>query len=244
MNEQLQLDVGIEGLVGEPSPLWVEIGPYAFTADISGALYWPAQETLIVADLHLEKGSSLARRGSLLPPYDTTTTLRLLAAAIARYAPRCVIALGDSFHDPDGASRLTDDDRALLCALQEGRDWLWITGNHDPHLPEEVNGRRSATAAIDGVSFVHEPGASGKTHEIAGHLHPAARLAYRGQTVRRKCFIGDGARAVLPAFGTYAGGLNVLDAAFAPFFARRPFLVWMLGRAQVYPVSRRQLMGD
>ncbi len=243
MTEQLRLAIGTaaEPL---PSPLQVEVGGHAFVADPSGALYWPAQETLIVADLHLEKGSAFARRGAFLPPYDTSETLRVLAGAIARTLPRRVIALGDSFHDTEGADRLSPQDLAALRRLQQGRDWLWIAGNHDPDLPPMIGGRRVPLACIDGIAFVHEPGASGAVHEIAGHLHPAARLHHRGSTVRRKCFVGDGMRLVLPALGAYAGGLNVLDAAFAPLFARRPFLVWMLGRDRVYPLARRQLLRD
>src|SRR5882724_13332930 len=110
----------------------VRVAGIAFAADCAGALYWPEEGLLAVADLHLEKGSSFARRGQLLPPYDTTETLARLARLIAHYAPRAVIALGDNFHDGDGPARLCDIDRASLTALQRGRDWVWIAGNHDP----------------------------------------------------------------------------------------------------------------
>ncbi len=110
----------------------VSIAGVALVADCAGALYWPEEGVLALADLHLEKGSSFAARGVLLPPYDTAATLARLARLIARYAPRVVIALGDSFHDGDGPARIAATDRATLAALQRGRDWIWITGNHDP----------------------------------------------------------------------------------------------------------------
>src|SRR5690348_1543739 len=117
-------------------------------ADVAGALFWPGQGMLAVADLHFEKGSSYAERGVLLPPYDTAATLARLSALIARYSPRAVIALGDSFHDGRGPARLADTDRATLRALQRGRDWIWITGNHDPEPAENIGGRFVATLAI------------------------------------------------------------------------------------------------
>src|SRR5882724_8281513 len=110
----------------------LQLGNVTLAADCAGALYWPEESLLVVADLHLQKGSSIARRGMLLPPYDTTETLARLARLIARYAPRIVISLGDSFHDGGGHARLSASDRASLAALQRGRDWIWITGNHDP----------------------------------------------------------------------------------------------------------------
>src|SRR3954471_16307607 len=118
----------------------VRIGSSWLTADCAGALYWAEQGLLVVSDLHFEKGSSFARRGQLLPPYDTTETLARLARVIAYYAPRLVIALGDSFHDRHGHARLSEQDRASLTALQRGRDWIWITGNHDPDPADGIGG--------------------------------------------------------------------------------------------------------
>ena len=111
-----------------------------FLADLSGALFWEEQSLLVVSDLHLEKGSSFAARGVLLPPYDTVATLSRLAAVIARHDPRMVIALGDSFHDRDAHERLSAPDREALAAMQARRDWIWISGNHDPALPSDLGG--------------------------------------------------------------------------------------------------------
>lgn len=231
---------------GEAAPAAADIllGDHRFVADAAGALYWPAQDTLVAADLHLEKGSAFARRRSLLPPYDSRATLTALARAIDRHEPERVVALGDSFHDVDGAARLDDADLAILQRLQAGRDWIWVTGNHDPYLPARPGGRVADSLTIAGVRLRHEPSAVPDGPEIAGHLHPAARLRYRGATVRRKCFVGTSRRLVLPALGAYAGGLNVLDAAFAPLFGAQPFLVWMLGRARVYRLCKRQLLAE
>src|SRR4051794_19112959 len=141
----------------------------ALAADCLGALYWPEQGLLVVADLHLEKGSSFARRGQLLPPYDTTETLARLARLIAHYAPRVVIALGDNFHDGGGPGRLSAPDRTTLAALQRGRDWIWITGNHDPDPAEDIGGTFTETLAIGALTFRHKPTPNASGGEIAGH---------------------------------------------------------------------------
>src|ERR1700761_4033444 len=127
-------------------------------ADVAGALFWPEHGMLAVADLHLEKGSSFARRGVLLPPYDTAATLARLGALIARYTPRLVVALGDSFHDGRGPARLADTDRATLKAMQRGRDWVWIAGNHDPEPADNIGGRFLPELKIAALTFRHEPG--------------------------------------------------------------------------------------
>ncbi len=216
----------------------------ALTADCSGALYWPAERTLLVADLHLEKGSSYAEAGTLLPPYDTRETLARLASVIGRYAPRVVIALGDSFHDASAADRIAADDLASLRALQRGRDWIWIAGNHDPAISARVGGHIAGELEIAGLTLRHEPVLGDATHEIAGHLHPAAKLSMYGTTIRRPCFVGNGQRLVMPAFGAFTGGLNVLDQAFVALFAGSDIAVWMLGRARLYPVATSALSAD
>jgi DNA ligase-associated metallophosphoesterase len=212
-------------------------------ADLDGALYWPEHALLVVADLHFEKGSSFAARGVLLPPYDTAATLRRLARVIARYAPRVVIALGDSFHDGNGAQRIADTDRATLRTLQRGRDWIWITGNHDPEPAADIGGTFCHILALGPVTLRHEPLADADEGEIAGHFHPVARVAVRGRSVRRRCFAGDGGRLVMPAFGAYAGGLNVRDPAIAALFSRA-FTAHMLGERRLYPIAAARCLAD
>jgi hypothetical protein len=216
----------------------VAVSAVTLLADPDGALYWPEQGLLAVADLHLEKGSSFAARGVLLPPYDSAATLARLAHLIARYAPRCVVALGDSFHDGGGPARLARDDRESLSALQRGRDWIWITGNHDPEPAVGIGGAFQATLAIGALTFRHLP--TGAAGEVAGHLHPVARVAHRGRAVSRRCFAADATRMVMPAFGAYTGGLNVRDAAFADLFGTLAFTAHMLGEDRLYafPVKR------
>jgi DNA ligase-associated metallophosphoesterase len=210
----------------------------------AGALYWEAENTLLVADLHLEKGAAFAALGMLLPPYDTRTTLSRLGKILAAVDPARVVALGDSFHRSECAENLVADDLALLTKLQKGRDWYWICGNHDPHLPASIGGTVCATLTISGVTLRHEPSEAPSAPEIAGHLHPVARIARRGAVIRRRCFATDGARLVMPAFGAYAGGLNVLDEAFGPLFLRRKLEAWMMGRHDVYPVLGSLLLPD
>jgi len=211
--------------------------------DPAGALYWPEHDLLAVADLHLEKGSAFAARGVLLPPYDTAATLLRLTAVVARYAPRTVIALGDSFHDGRGPARLADIDRAALKALQRGRDWIWITGNHDPEPAENIGGRFLPVLKVGALTFRHEPAAAADG-EVAGHLHPMARVARRGRAVSRRCFASDPTRVVMPAFGAYTGGLNVRDAAFANVFDTLAFTAHMLGERQLYAIAARQCLPD
>jgi uncharacterized protein len=206
-----------------------------------GALWWADERLLCVADLHLEKGSSFARRGQMLPPYDTGETLARLATLIDRLQPQTVVALGDSFHDDDGAHRLLPQDRASLGRLQAGRDWIWIAGNHDPHLPDGLAGLHRDELSVGPLTFRHEPAEGQVEGEIAGHLHPAARVTGRGRSVRRRCFAGDGYRLILPAFGAYAGGLDVRDRAFAGLFRQRSFRAFVLGDDGVYPVGPRAL---
>jgi DNA ligase-associated metallophosphoesterase len=206
-----------------------------------GALYWPDEDLLLVADLHLEKAATFARGRQFLPPYDTRATLDRLAAALAWARPRRVIALGDSFHTSRAAADLDAENRARLAALQRGRDWLWILGNHDRLPPCDIGGETADEIGLRGISLRHEPG--GSPLEIAGHLHPAARIAGRA-TLRARCFATDGLRLVMPAFGALAGGLNVLDPAFAPLLPRRSLSVWMCGRSDVYRVSAARLLPD
>ena len=210
----------------------------------AGALYWEAEDTLLVADLHLEKGAAFAALGVLLPPYDTRTTLQRLEKAIDAVRPGRVVALGDSFHGGASAKSLAADDLAFLLRLQKGREWYWICGNHDPHLPPSIGGTICTTLTICGVTLRHEPSETASGREIAGHLHPVARIARRGAVIRRRCFATDGNRLVMPAFGAYAGGLNLLDEAFAELFLRHRLEAWMMGRADVYPVLGSLLIPD
>jgi uncharacterized protein len=213
----------------------VDIAGMAFVADLSGALFWEAQGLLVVSDLHLEKGSSFATRGVLLPPYDTVATLMRLAAVIARHNPRMVIALGDSFHDRTAHDRLSGTDREGLSAMQARRDWIWIAGNHDPALPSGLGGVVASEVCIGPIAFRHEP--TGAVGEIAGHLHPKARVSTRGRSMERRCFACDGERAVMPAFGAYTGGLSIRDAAFSKIFGSTGFLAHVLGDARLHTIA-------
>jgi DNA ligase-associated metallophosphoesterase len=222
-------------------------------ADVAGALYWPEEGLLVVSDLHLEKGSAFAARGVLMPPYDTASTLQRLAGLLARYVVHMVVALGDNFHDGGGPARLGDADRAHLLALQQGRDWVWIAGNHDPDPREGIGGAFARSLALGPLSFRHQPAAApgrgatggGSSHgEIAGHLHPAARVHQRGRTLTRKCFATDGARLVMPAFGAYTGGLNIRDIAFLKVFGALGFTAHLIGRQRLYSFAAARCLAD
>ena len=230
-----------EVLAGRRPP--IKLAGHSFLPVAAGALYWESEDTLLVADLHLEKGAAFAARGMMLPPYDTRSTLQRLAACLDHFSPRRVVALGDSFHRSELAGRLSADDREELAALQQGRDWYWILGNHDPDLPESIGGFVCRSLMIGGITLCHQPSLS-RAPEIAGHLHPVARIARRGEGIRRKCFATDGHRLVMPAFGAYAGGLNVLDKAFSSLFHWHLMEAWLTGRTSVYPLQASLLLPD
>lgn len=205
--------------------------------DRRGALYFPGLRLLAVSDLHLEKGSSFARRRVFLPPYDTAATLLKLHSVIADYRPERVISLGDSFHDGRGAGLMPDIFRQQLLALMAGRDWFWVAGNHDPEAPEGLPGATVREIAVGGLTFRHEPSAVAVAGEIAGHLHPGARIVRRGQSVRRPCFASDGRRLIMPAFGAFTGTLNVMDRAYAGLFEWADFRAYVLGARRIYSIA-------
>lgn len=206
-----------------------------------GALWWAARRVLIVSDLHLEKGSNYAAAGQLLPPYDTGATLSRIERLAAIYQPETILSLGDSFHDRQSEFRLAPAYAERIRALTGAHDWVWIEGNHDPDPPAHLGGRAARVLRLDGLVFRHEP--EGEAGEIAGHLHPVAKVAGRGRSVRRRCFASDGARLVMPAMGAFAGGLNILDAAFSTVFPEG-CMAFAMGQAQVYSVPQKSLVPD
>jgi DNA ligase-associated metallophosphoesterase len=216
----------------------------SLVADTCGAIFWRAEKALLVADLHLEMGSACAEAGTMQPPYDTRQTLVRLAEAIDRYDPDRIVALGDTPHDSEGSSRVAEADLEILQMMQEDREWIWITGNHDAAIPSGLGGHVCHELKLGGLTLRHRPTWGCVTHEIAGHMHPAARLSLYGYSIRRPCFVGNGRRMVMPAFGAFAGGLNVLDEAFQPLFGNGGLAVWMLGAEGLYPVATRLLSSD
>jgi DNA ligase-associated metallophosphoesterase len=215
-------------------------------ADLAGALVWAEESTLIVADLHLEKGSSFAgrRRPQFVPPYDTRATIDRLERLLANHAPRRVICLGDSVHDGAAADRMGDDDAARIAAMTGSCDWIWVAGNHDPEPPSGWGGSILREIAIGNIVLRHqaskaEPDAG--SGEISGHFHPTASVATRAARVSGRCFASDGKRLILPAFGAYAGGLNVLDPAIARLFGLA-FSVVVLGRQRMFAFPKARLL--
>ncbi len=194
-----------------------------------GLLWLPRSKTLVASDLHFEKGSAFAAIGALLPPYDTAETLSRLALVMDTLAPELFIALGDSFHDVDAQTRLHEADKHRLLALSRTTPTIWIEGNHDPQVPTWLIGDRAGNVTHDGLFFTHEP--TGRiVGEVAGHLHPCARVTgASGRSVRRRCFVSDGCTLIMPAFGAFTGGLSVRDVAFDSLFQKAPIALVMGG---------------
>lgn len=209
----------------------------------SGALWLPERRLLVVSDLHLEKGAAFARRRQFLPPYDTAATLALLEHAVARRDPEIVISLGDSFHDRIGSAHLPLPFRQRLSALSRGRQWIWISGNHDPDGVEGLEGDVVEDMSFAGLTFRHEPGNGKAPGEIAGHLHPAAAVTRREKTVRRPCFASDGERLIMPSFGVLTGGLDLRHKAFTGLFDKARLSAHLMNAGRIYSVPYGRLAG-
>lgn len=220
--------------------MFLRFAGHTFEPLLSGALFWRAESMLLVADLHLEKFSSFARRGLMLPPYDTLLTLKRLEGDLERTRAERVVALGDSFHRDEGTQTLIDTDRLRLLALLGKSHWTWISGNHDPS-PHALGGVCVAQLEHRGLTLTHQPRRSGHG-TIAGHLHPAATVWSNGSGTRRPCFVHDARTMLLPAYGSGAGSMNILGPAFAGLFDHRSLEVVMLGRNRLYPVSTKRLV--
>ncbi len=215
----------------------ISLGRRRFTALLGGALWWRARRTLIFADLHFEKGSSYAAKGSMLPPYDTRETLLRMNVEIDRLDPAHVVCLGDSFHDGEAWSRMHADDIGLLAALAHRRRWTWVAGNHDPAPPRGIGTEIVASLALDDLVFRHQADVADE-RDVSGHFHPKAFLRGRGGGQGRRCFVEDGKRLVLPAFGAYTGGLDIADNVFAALFPRG-FNAHLLGQTRVVSLPSR-----
>jgi len=217
------------------TPAPIHLAGERLMLDPAGLLAWPAERSLVVADLHFEKGSSLAaRHGRFVPPYDTRETLERLGLALRRWRPQRLIALGDSFHDAGGAARLCPADAAALHRLLAGIEMVWVLGNHDPVAPDALPGTACDEHRAGRLVFRHQalPGRI-PPGELSGHFHPKATMPTRVGGVTRPCFVADGWRVMLPAFGAYTGGLDAEDPAISAHFPRGARL-FLLGRDRLY----------
>ena len=204
-------------------------------ADMSGALHVPEFSTLIISDLHLEQGTSLARRGIRVPPYDTALTIAGLENVVRRYQPQRLIFLGDSFHDTEGEMRVEAALLQRLHKISAAHECFWISGNHDPLPPQLLAGHAADHILLGPLTLRHEPlRLRHEEFEIAGHLHPGCAVAQRGRRVSGKCFIADERRLIMPAFGAYTGALSVFAEPYQRLFARAQTQAWLIGQQRLY----------
>ena len=212
-------------------------------ADPTGAIYWPAENTLIVADLQLSSGSYLTGGDVMLPPYDTDSAFEKLEEALDRYGPGRVIALGNSFPrpSPDGLSHHQLD---WLQDMMEDRDWYWVCGQDHFDLPDGIGGAVVPQMMLSGIKFRADAVRAPVANEIAGGLHPVAQVSQYGHIIRGRCFVTNGMRLILPSVGNYAQGTNVLSSAFDPYLAQGALFVWFVCQGRVHPVAPPQLIED
>jgi DNA ligase-associated metallophosphoesterase len=220
-----------------------ELNGQTIVLDPAGAIYLPDCGLLCVSDLHLEKGAAYARRGQLLPPWDTFATLKILGTVIARHNPRVVVSLGDNFHDRRGSAEMPELGRMMIREMAMGREWIWISGNHDPDDVENLPGVSAETLDHGGLHFRHDPLNIPQAGEISGHLHPAAVLVRRERGIRRPCFAIDGKRLIMPSFGVTTGGLDLRHKAFTGLFEKTQLVAHMLGQGRVHSISYSRLNG-
>jgi uncharacterized protein len=220
----------------------IVLGGATFVPDLSGALYWPDEKTLVIADLHLEQGASLARRGVHVPPFDTVSTLNQLEALLHSSQAKRLILLGDSFHADDAYAHVDDSTRQRLAVMTSHVDTMWITGNHDPSPPQGIGGTSLDELVIGCLIFRHIPGDIPEAcQEIAGHLHPGASVHHRGHRIHSKCFASDGRRLIMPAFGTYTGALSLRSDAFEDLFDEAQGHVLMLGQTEMHRFQMKRV---
>ena len=221
-----------------PSRARIDFAGQTVWLDASGALFWPAQGLLAVADLHLEKASFLAKAGHPLPLYDTRDSLVTLARVVETYRPRVLVMLGDSFHDPAALSRMSGEDRAALSRVVEGLDTcFWIEGNHEGKDFRPPCGVAVAEHRVGALVFRHQPDPGDAGAQLVGHFHPKAVVRRHGHRIRGRCFLVSADRAVLPAFGSFTGGLDHDDPAFAGVFPRDEPRVFLCYRNSIYAVA-------
>jgi uncharacterized protein len=220
----------------------IALGELEFVPDMSGALFLPSENMLLVADLHLEQGASLARRGLHVPPYDTTITLTMLEHVIQNTKAKRLVLLGDSFHDDVAHHAVAPQDKARLRSITGHIDTIWISGNHDPVSHDKLGGICVDELAIGPLTLRHIPQRLRKGQmEIAGHLHPGASIIQRNMHIRAKCFVADDKRIILPAFGSYTGAVNVLTSAFKGLLNPATTHSWMISKTAIHRFPYKRL---
>ncbi len=224
------------------SSLEIDFAGHRFVLDAALALYWPEKEALVVSDLHLEKASFLAQFGSAVAPYDTLDTLLRLDALVAKYRPKSLILLGDSFHDRRAWERLeTTARRQLLSICGSVETCHLVEGNHDLGLLKDDSLQFTTDIEMGGVIFRHEPEDS-PLPQVIGHFHPKLRTSLHGHRLTGKVFAVNSRLLIMPAFGTFTGGLDLSDAVFTDLAGNDPFQSYLVFKGTIAATARLRYM--
>lgn len=216
----------------------INLGGQQFVLNHEGILFWPEENIAVASDLHLEKGSHFALHGQLIPVHDSVETLRVLLSALEIFGMEKLILLGDTFHDQQGYDRMNNKARNLFKKLCESHEVIWIKGNHDgAFVPPHVGDFEEFK--VRNMTFRHEA-TKDDHHEISGHYHPKANIKYKGARISRSCFIEDGTRMIMPAFGKFTGGFDIREDAIAQFFPK-DFTAHLLGKDSIYSIPSSKI---
>jgi DNA ligase-associated metallophosphoesterase len=183
-----------------------------FQLHSSGAAYWQAAKSLLLADLHLGKESVFQQAGIAIPSGASAATLEALRLLVEEFAPERVIVLGDLLHAKVGLTPRLEQELTAMLREQAGRKWILIPGNHDRGGIQAL--RRcgwciaDSRIQLDGVEMNHAPELPGGRGllSISGHLHPSIRISLSAkEKTSLRCFWLHATQFILPAFGGWTG---------------------------------------
>ena len=216
----------------------INFNNHKFQISKEGILFWFDKQIAIIADLHLEKGSSFGPSGQFLPPYDSEETLNKIFKTIKNHKIKTIILLGDTFHDKNAFDRMSEKVFILFKSLIEKYEVIFILGNHESKF--EI-GRISFLNeyVIDDIHFIHQALPT-SIFQISGHFHPVASVKSSIKKITAKCLLHTNNHIILPSFGKYTGGLNINNPVFKPFVNNNS-KIYMLTKKSIYKFTSKEI---